>query len=36
MRITLFITEDREIVEGDEKERVTVVVYPKQQQEQTR
>ena len=36
MRITLFITEDRELVEGDERERVTVVVYPKQQQEQAR
>ena len=36
MRITLFITEDREIVQGDETERVTVVVYPKQQQEQAR
>jgi len=36
MRITLFITEDRELVQGDERERVTVVVYPKQQQEQAR
>jgi lipopolysaccharide export system protein LptA len=36
MRITLFIKENREIVEGDEKERVTVVVYPKQQQDQAR
>ncbi len=36
MRITLFIKEDRELVQGDERERVTVVVYPKQQQEQAR
>ena len=36
MRITLFIAEDRELVQGDERERVTVVIYPKQQQEQAR
>jgi len=36
MRITLFIKEDRELVQGDERERVTVVIYPKQQQEQAR
>jgi lipopolysaccharide export system protein LptA len=35
-RITLFITEDREIVQGDERERVTVVINPKEQQEQAR
>ena len=36
MRITLFIKEDRELVEGDERERVTAVIYPKQQQEKAR
>jgi len=36
MRITLFITEDRELVQGDERGRVTAVIYPKEQQEQAR
>lgn len=35
-RITLFLTEDRELVEGNERERVTAVIYPKQQPEQAR
>ncbi|MGH7433092.1 MAG: lipopolysaccharide transport periplasmic protein LptA [Candidatus Methylomirabilales bacterium] len=36
MRITLFIKEDRELVQGDDKGRVTAVIHPKQQQEQAR
>lgn len=35
-RITLFIKEDRELVQGDERERVTAVIHPKQQQDQAR
>lgn len=35
-RITLFIKEDREVVQGDERERVTAVIHPKQQQDQAR
>ncbi len=30
-RITLFMKEDRQVVEGDEGERVTAVIHPKQQ-----
>jgi len=35
-RITLFIKEDRHVAEGDESERVTAVIVPKQQQGQAR
>lgn len=36
MRITLFLKEDRQVVEGDEDERVTATIYPKQKSEQAR
>jgi lipopolysaccharide export system protein LptA len=35
-RITLFVVEDRQVVEGDENERVTAVIYPKRPSEQAR
>ncbi|MFQ5846807.1 MAG: lipopolysaccharide transport periplasmic protein LptA [Candidatus Methylomirabilales bacterium] len=35
-RITLFIKEDRQVVEGDGKERVTAVIYPKRSPGQAR
>jgi lipopolysaccharide export system protein LptA len=35
-RITLFLKEDRELVQGDERERVTAVIHPKQPQDQAR
>jgi lipopolysaccharide export system protein LptA len=35
-RITLFIKEDRQIVEGDESERVTAIIVPKRKPGQAR
>ena len=35
-RIILYIKEDRQVVEGNEVERVTAVIYPRQEPEETR
>ncbi len=35
-RIILYFKEDRQVVEGDESERVTAVIYPKRQPRQAR
>ena len=35
-RMTLYLQEDRQVVEGDDRERVTAVIYPKRESKPTR